>query len=210
MLDCSVRFRYHSGTNLHERDMKLRIVSIPKHVLIFTGLLFLLAGCSSDGAPSSNKEIELDSASLIEPKTIDEIYGGFKWKYRKVLDEMSGKLIKMAMVYTEKTFMLFNSPYEEHRGSLTVRDHPRYGRGVMINVGDGILVGDYVSARFDDGPVKRYEIARPESRTGHMVFIRNHSTFLKNLRKSDTLRVEVRFYNDHTVVLKFNTTELKM
>ena len=182
-----------------------------KHKAFFLILIpvIFLSSCQEEGgkAPvSSGNETIKTSTYQTE---LDSLYGNYRWQYDKLPEEMSGKTILQAILYTKETFSL-SSPYSgEQRAYLKIRTHPRYGKDILFGVRSGILMQKYVSARFDDRPMRKFDIIESENGDHTALFIANYNEFLKELKKSKSLRLEVKFYEEPTQILRFNVEGLK-
>lgn len=188
-----------------------------KRILLIGAVIAVLAGCSGQGnspiglSPQDSLFLNTYAPSKMLPdSSVSKIYGDFKWKYDDIHDEMSGKTGKVAAVYTKDPFYLSEPYFGENRGRLVVRKHPRFGSDVMIVIDKGILKHDYVNVRFNDRPMKKYYTDEPESGDSNMLFVDNQKGFINELLKSDSVRVEVRFYQDNPVILRFNVSGLKL
>lgn len=172
--------------------------------------VILLSSCKDEGvqAPVSSVSPETNSTTTYQAQ-LDSLYGNYRWEYNKLPEEMSGKTISQAMLYTKETFSL-SSPYSgEQRAYLKIRNHPRYGKDILIGVRSGILMGKYVSARFDDRPMRKFDTIESENGDHTALFIANYNEFLKELKRSKSLRLEVKFYEEPTQILRFIVEGLK-
>jgi hypothetical protein len=181
--------------------------------MIFGFIVLLLTSCAGNNRESTDAESasinKYASSGMLPDSTVSRLYGDYKWMYREADDEMSGKAIKIAKVYTKETFYLSEPYFGENKGMLIVRHHARYGNDIMISVKHGILLRDYVNVRFDNRPMKKFYTNEAADGDYTTLFIDRQKEFLKELLQSDSVRVEVRFYQDRPVILRFNVTGLR-
>lgn len=136
-----------------------------------------------------------------------------KWQYGEDADAMGRGHVRFAHVRSTNTFE-FDFPYDGfQRATLTIRDHPKYGRDVILGIVRGQFVCGVISCRLDvqfgDGEPKRYRATEPSDYSSTALFIRRASRFVKQLKKVDRVRVEARFFREGTRVLEFDVQGLE-
>ena len=136
---------------------------------------------------------------------------GLRWNYLTSSDPMGGT-IKMAYVLSLNQFS-FGFPYQgTQRAKLTLRNHPRYGKDVILSIERGqFLCGIsscQLTVRFDDRPPQKYTAVEPADYSTTSLFIRNYSRFVRNLRRSKKLYIEAKFYQEGSRVFEFEVDGL--
>jgi hypothetical protein len=138
---------------------------------------------------------------------------GTAWRYAMSPDDMGAGEIKTASLKSENEFQ-FAFPYQgSQRATLTIRQHPRWGLDIFVQVERGQFlscVSDcYASIRFDAGETYQVELAGPADMSSTIRFFRNSPEILAALRTSNTVMMEVDFYNEGRRVLEFGTSGLE-
>lgn len=166
---------------------------------------------TDNAAKSAAISDEMKSAEdndTADPPKVDTV-----WSYDEERDEMRGSTRKFAEVESENSVDL-DFPYGEQKGILTVRQDPQYGLDVMFRVRSGQILchgfGDsYINAKFDDGPIRRFNCNSASDGTSEVAFINDSRTFLKTLKLSKRTVIEAEFYQNGRVQYVFDTTGLK-
>ena len=131
-----------------------------------------------------------------------------KWSYSSNTDDMTGRTSRSARIQSENT-VEFDFPYEgAQNASLMVRNHPSYGRDVIISIREGqILCPSYddcsVRVRFDDGSSERWTAAGAADHSTTSVFIRASSRFVERMRKSSVVRIQIPVYQEGNPSFEF-------
>lgn len=136
-----------------------------------------------------------------------------KWTYNETKDEMREAVRRTAEVESENSIDL-DFPYGEQRGLLTVRQDPQFGLDVMFRVRSGQILchgfGDsYINAKFDDGPIKRFNCVGASDGTSDVAFVEGARTFLAALKKADRAVIEAEFYQNGRQQFVFDIKNLK-
>ena len=131
-----------------------------------------------------------------------------KWSYSSATDPMASRPSRMASIDSENT-VEFDFPYEgPQHATLTLRDHPSYGRDVLLQIREGqILCPSYedcsIRVRFDDGPAERWNGVGPADNSSTVVFIRNYSRFLQRMRNAKIVRIQIPVYQEGAPTFEF-------
>lgn len=136
-----------------------------------------------------------------------------KWRYDTETDEMTGKSEKSASVVSGNSFE-FGFPYRGvQHAELTLRDHPRYGKNVILSIERGQfmagVLGCAVTVRFDDQAPQKYWARGAADNSTETIFLNNYSKFVTSTRKSRTLRLSTEVYHEGSPVFEFNISGLK-
>ena len=125
-----------------------------------------------------------------------------RWSYSVSTDRMTDKTIRTAAIESENT-VSFEFPYQgPQRGTLTLREHPTYGKDVIFTVDRGQILCNsfsddcWVRVRFDDARAERWNAAGADSNSSEIIFIHNYASFLRRLRQARLVLIEVRFFQE--------------
>jgi hypothetical protein len=143
-----------------------------------------------------------------EAKAAERQVDAAKWRYFSDADPMASRPSRTASIDSENT-VEFGFPYEgQQHGTLTLRNHPSYGRDVILQIREGqILCPSYddcsIRVRFDDGPAERWTGAGPNDNGTTTVFIRNYSRFLQRMRNAKVVRIQIPVYQEGAPTFEF-------
>ena len=121
---------------------------------------------------------------------------------------MTGKASRWAVVQSENT-VDFSFPYNgPQHASLTIRNHPSYGRDVILQIQEGqILCPSYddctVRVRFDDGAAESWTAAGAADHSSTSVFIRSGARFLQRMRAAKVVRIQIPVYQEGNPAFEF-------
>ncbi len=157
-------------------------------------------------------------AAVLLPKIEEEIQKeietrnlGKQWSYESSPEGMSGKEVRTASVISTNTINL-GFPYGgPQHAVLRFRRHPRWGNDVIFSIEQGqILCSTYgdckVQVRFDDEKLLRYKGNPPEDNSSESVFIPAFGTFMKKLKNTKVVKVEVSIYQAGNQVFEFDVS----
>jgi hypothetical protein len=131
-----------------------------------------------------------------------------KWTYSSSTDPMASRPSRTATISSENT-VNFSFPYEgEQHATLMLRNHPSYGRDVILYIREGqIMCSSYsecsVRVRFDDGPAERWTGVGPADASSTAVFIRNYARFVQRMRNASVVRIEIPVYHQGSPTFEF-------
>jgi hypothetical protein len=132
-----------------------------------------------------------------------------KWDYHSSEDQMTGRITRSARIRSENT-VNFSFPYQgAQRATLTLRQHPTYGRDVIFRIERGQLLCHTfdrcdVRVRFDDGQSQLWRGAPPADHSTEIIFLRNYDTFVQRLRSSRVVRIQPGVYQEGNPVFEFH------
>lgn len=138
---------------------------------------------------------------------------GLVWNYTNSQDDMSQKLISRAQLDSTNK-LSFAFPYADpQRATLQLRKHPRWGNNVILMIERGqFLCNDYdgcsVLVRFGNGNPQRFSATGPNDNSTTYIFIRDYKNFVNQLKKTDEVTIEARFYQEGNRAMKFSTDGL--
>lgn len=138
---------------------------------------------------------------------------GLVWRYSTSQDDMSLKKISNAEIDSTNR-MSFSFPYANpQRATLQLRKHPRWGSDVILMIERGqFLCNDYdgcsVLVRFGKGNPQRFSASGPSDNSTNYIFIRDYKNFVNQIRKTDEVTIEAKFYQEGNRAMKFATDGL--
>jgi len=136
-----------------------------------------------------------------------------KWAYDSSEDQMRGSVRRFATLRSDNTID-FDFPYGEQPGIITVRQDPQYGLDVMFSLPSGQILchgfnDSYINAKFDDGPIRRFNCTDSSDGTSEVAFLTDPRTFLSALKKADRTVIEAEFYQAGRQQYVFETRGLE-
>lgn len=152
------------------------------------------------------------SAKPSEPAT--EAAPDTPWTYESSKDPMSSGTSYVAQVTSNNT-VKFDFPYGgEQHATLTLREHPRFGKDVILGIERGqLLVYSYeesqVLVRFDEGPSRKFLAVGPEDNSSTSAFIKGYDRFIRSMRKSKRVRISVNVFQQGAPVFEFDVSHFE-
>ena len=168
------------------------------------------AGCIKFQTRNKNTQV-IQNESLT-----NELVTG-QWKYRAYEDKASGKTTFKASLLSENKINL-SFPYSGFQnGTLSVRNHPRWGKDIYLKIEKGQILSidgysydnKYFLVRFDDGDVKRWKYVGASDLSSDVIFISNEKKFLEKLINSNKIYITVNLYRDGQNTFVFDSKGLK-
>ncbi|KQN78915.1 hypothetical protein ASE91_13610 [Sphingomonas sp. Leaf62] len=134
------------------------------------------------------------------------------WVYNSETDKMRGGTNKTATVSATEPINL-DFPYGQSTPSLVVRQDAKYGFDIYVSANGQFLCRSYsddtISVKFDDGPIREWACAEPESGSSEIVFITQGKRFLSQLRKAKEVTIEAPMYEAGRQQMTFRVSGLK-
>lgn len=136
-----------------------------------------------------------------------------RWQYDESIDEMRGQSSYFAINKSTNVIDL-GFPYGQDIDlNIIIRDDAQYGKDVLFAVNKGQLFCSYqdcyVSVKFDDGPVQELAANEAEAGSSEVLFLAdNISSFVEKLKKSDSVMIEVNFFDHGKEQFKFDVSGL--
>ncbi|MBV7482494.1 hydrogenase maturation nickel metallochaperone HypA [Bordetella sp. BOR01] len=136
------------------------------------------------------------------------------WRYSSNKDEMRGVTNRWATLTSQNALSL-DFPY--NGGSvlrIIVRDMPKkHGRDVILEISKGQLDcgfdGCRVPVKFDDKPIVTYTASRADGGNSEIIFIREESGFLKRIKASKSVSIEVPIWRYGAGQYRFSSVGLE-
>ena len=184
----------------------MRKLNSTKHVIsVLTVALFIFLALAS-GDDKKDKSGSSASTATDAPKAPDN------WTYSSDTDKMTSKVVYYAET-PAKDGLKLKFPYEGSTGYLSLVN--RSGKpNVVIGVSKGQILaanaidGGHILVRFDEDPAEKYSVVGASDGSTETVFINNEDKFLKRLKTSKKLLVEIEFYDNGSQQMEFNTSNL--
>ena len=135
-----------------------------------------------------------------------------KWDYSESRDEMRGTTTKFASIQSENSVDL-KFPYGDVHGELWIRRRPEDGLNVAFDVEKGQVLchsysDDYVSMKFDDGPILKFRCSSSSDGSSETAFIDDEGRALSALKKAKRTIIEAEFYQQGRQQFVFDTAGL--
>lgn len=181
-----------------------------RSLLLVGGLwVAVILGC---GNPRTNSTDSPSRRATAPTPTTD--YAGHPkqsgWGYSEYADEMGRGRVSVNIISSTNTISL-DSPYEgAQHATLMIREHPQYGKDVIVRIEKGqLLESDYhgrVLVRFDNDKPIPFPTVRPADLSSETLFLRGNafSVFLSRLKTAKKLRMEVPVYQAGNQILDFD------
>lgn len=182
---------------------------MPSKAIAIAAMAAIMAACDQPSKPSTSRpEHVIASSADAEGKDINKS----PWRITVDADEMTGK--KMTFIVTKSLNSHdLHPPYgSDVSATLMVRKHPRYGTDVIVSIGSGqLLCASHdrcaISVRFDEDKLQTYSGGGPTSLDRKILFIEDHQRFIKRLKKSSSVKIELPLYIDGVKIYTFDTRQ---
>jgi hypothetical protein len=132
------------------------------------------------------------------------------WDYSQFEDEMGRGKVYMATIESRNTINL-DFPYSgEQHGSLTLREHPKYGKDVVLKIERGQLLdseyNDPVVVRFDSDKPLTFSSVGASDHSTETLFLRGNafSVFSTRLKTAKAVRIQAPIYQGGNQVFIFD------
>ena len=154
---------------------------------------------------------------VIQDETLINEFEKGKWEYRDYEDKASGKTSFLASLLSENKINL-SFPYSgSQNGTLSVRNHPRWGKNIYLKIEQGQILSidgysydnKYFLVRFDDGDVKKWNYVGSSDQSSDIIFITNEKKFLKQLTTAKKVYITINLYQDGQYTFVFNPRGLR-
>ncbi len=132
-----------------------------------------------------------------------------EWQYDRSQDKMGRAEIKTARLASANVIE-FRPPYAGHqRAWLHIRQHPRFGRDVILSLDRaqfvcGVVDGCTVLVRFDDSAAQRFSASEPEDHSSNLLFIEGYARFVTAMAKAKRVRIAATFYQEGSRIIEFD------
>ncbi len=135
------------------------------------------------------------------------------WMYQESVDEMRGETTYLAINKSLNTAELAFPYGAGVELNIVLRDDAKYGENVFFGVNKGQLFCSYqdcyISIKFDDGPVQKLATSEASGGRSESLFLEDGiNAFVEKLKESETVMIEVNFYDHGTEQFKFDVSEL--
>lgn len=153
------------------------------------------------------------SPAPVEDRPRPPIVPDPKWSYSESRDQMRGIVNQWAILESENEAAIGGTT-RTTRLELQLRDMPKTtGKDAYFHLKgaqfDCDRSGCSFAAKFDDGPIVKYKALRADGRPGDMIFISDMPGFIKRLKASKQLMVEVPMWRTGPTQFVFESWGLK-
>ncbi|RYY76899.1 MAG: zinc ribbon domain-containing protein [Gammaproteobacteria bacterium] len=134
------------------------------------------------------------------------------WVYQNIDDSMGRGTVSTATLKSINLVSL-GPPYDEpQRATLKLKKHPKYGTDAIFSVENGqilcLIGGCKLNVRFGNEELKAFEASMPEDMDTTVVFVKEAKPFIKRLKKTNKIFIEVQFFSGGRQVFEFDTSNL--
>ncbi len=134
------------------------------------------------------------------------------WAYSEERDPMRGTVTRLAQTQSVNELQL-GFPYGLVHGYLMVRQSASDGLNIALRINGQFVcntdAGDYLSAKFDQGPIERFRCANPEDGSPGWLFVVGSRRFLRQLLRSSKVIIEANYFENGRQQLVFDISGLK-
>jgi Zn finger protein HypA/HybF involved in hydrogenase expression len=178
--------------------------------LVFIGLPFLwsiFSGASNSSKPLEAVEKNSTTSASVEPLVVEN------WAYDQSKDGMRDSVTYYA-TNTSSNSIDLDFPYNGGTQlTIVIRNTDSNGNEIMLITDNGQLWCEYnncyMSAKFDDGEVKRYPLAKAAAGSSETMFLDNSTKdFIQNLKLSKAAMIEIGFFSHGKQQFEFKTNGL--
>jgi len=184
------------------------------HFAVAAVVAFVLVGVFAPSSPTTVKQAATNPSTQ-ENSTAPTVQSEptSKWDYSETKDEMRGTTAKLASLQSENTVDL-DFPYGEVHGQLWIRRRPEDGLNVAFEVDKGQVLchsftDDYISMKFDNGPIQRFRCTGSSDGSTETAFIVDEPRALAALKRAKRTIVEAEFFQKRRQQFVFETAGLK-
>jgi len=190
------------------------------HFTVAAVISFFLVGAFAPTGPTNEKqsavvrtEAVADGAPAPVAGDTSQQAAASKWEYSESRDEMRGTTAKFASITSENVVDL-EFPYGEVNGQIWIRRRPEDGLNLAFEVDKGQVLchsfsDDYVSMKFDDGPIQKFRCTGSSDGSSETAFIIDDQRALTALKRAKRTIVEAEFYQHGRQQFVFETGGLK-
>lgn len=134
------------------------------------------------------------------------------WTYQEYQDKMTGQTSKEASITSDNSLSL-DFPYKGiNHAHLTVRQHPKYGLDVILQIDKGQIIcssyqGCPIEVKFDNAQPIRFNGIGSADHDRRVAFLQSEKKFINQATKAKKILVQVNLYKAGAPVLEFSTNE---
>ncbi|OTG78500.1 hypothetical protein B9T31_17590 [Acinetobacter sp. ANC 4558] len=173
-------------------------------------------GSATQDVKHSNTTIAVDAVPNTKPD-VEPAKPISNWSYNQKTDEMRGTKTKFASISSDNQVQ-FDFPY--NGGSyldITLRKRSAEPTEIMFTINDGQYSCDtisdscFASVKFDNGDIHNIELSSTTDYSSDVLFISHDydvDTFIKSLKKSKKLIIELPFYQEGKKQFSFTVSEI--
>jgi hypothetical protein len=188
---------------------KIKLRDAAKRLLplaMFLGVALACANLPENSRRSSNR----NTAPTGAPGSADSsTHPSSSWDYSQFEDEMGRGKVYTATIESRNTINL-DFPYNgAQHGSLTLREHPKHAKDVILKIERGQLLdseyNDPVVVRFDTDKPLTFSSVGASDHSTETLFLRGNafSVFSSRLKTAKTVRIQAPIYQGGNQVFTF-------
>jgi hypothetical protein len=183
-----------------------------KKIMYLFVMPLLFFNCKQAESENAYSLTVVDTAAIsgIDTSNVNEKVKG--WEYETKTNKMTSNKDKYCTVRSNESLNL-EFPYNGiNYGTLTVR-RMNGEIDILIQVDKGQITGGYENeffkTRFDDEKQITFSYLGSSDSASDVIFVENTTKFLKKLKSSKKILVQIPMYNNGNPILEFNTEGLK-
>lgn len=186
-----------------------------KKIILWAGgilLTFYIFSKCNDSPNNINSSID-DTSSVTSSIDTGEVAPSSGWAYSEDEDKMTSKKTYYAGIEANETLQ-FDFPYN---GGCTATLYVRKKGGktdVFVQLSKAQLIidsydGSNFRVRFDNKPATTYTFTEASDHSSDVAFLQTTSRFIKNLKNSKKVTIEMEFYKEGYRAIEFNVDGFK-
>lgn len=193
------------------------IIAIAIVAILF--LIFIVAGLSNKKnlsqatEPEAEEEVSVDTVETCDADGTLSKSTKVVWDFTIEKDEMTDTKNIWATIISDNSVSQ-NFPYEGLTfAQITIRYMKKYGYDAIISITKGQIHGNkyngnnYITARFDDGTLKKYYFNEAADGSSKMVFLRSKSDFIKKCKQAKSIKLDIPLFQAGRPVFSFQVEE---
>jgi len=183
--------------------------------IVFIGIpaVLVVIGASTSSTPGQQSSVPSPGAIESDKQASSSVPVESKWEYSQSRDQMSGKTIYFARLYSNDE-LNFKFPYSgQNRADLTLRRNEGGKTEVMFSIQRGQFMchinGCAIRVRFDDGKISDFTATGTDDADPTVVFINNPARFIKELRGAKKLLIQATYFQEGSQAVTFEPQNLR-
>jgi len=177
--------------------------------ILATFSLIGVVSCNTE----ANKQNLTDTSKVTSTPDTSHIAPSTGWTYSENEDKMTSKKTYHASI-DAKELLHFDAPYDGGCAAVLFVRKMAEETDVFVQFSKAQLIidsydGSNFRVRFDDKPSSTYTFVSASDHSSDVAFLKNTSKFLKNLKNSKKVIIEMEFYQQGTRAIEFDTEGLQ-
>ena len=181
--------------------------------VVLFGLVGLCSGGSETPAANTTTPDAVNATSAGEPTAEADPEPRTQWVYSDTEDPMGGSTKTACVTSSDRVHLDF--PYDDQEMRLCIRRSPKFGLDAYATLmSDGqILCNSYsqchIRVRFDAGAPQRWSGGEASDGSSNIIFLENVTRLISSIKSSETMRLELEFYQNGVQTVTFDVRGLE-